>query len=87
MPYLYKPFILHHQHYVYDVNTNSIIGITLEQYQSLNSVLSGTAIEDDIHKLVELQHMGYCKETNIGKIEHPYSKTFPDMLDRRIEKM
>jgi uncharacterized protein len=73
--------------YVYDRETNTIIAVNTEDYNSLERISQSKDKEEDLFTLSKYQKKGLCKNSQLKHIEHPQDKVLEFHLKNRIEKI
>ena len=87
MKIVIKPFTTPFGKYLYDRETNSIISINNDEYESFERIYKNEMIQNDYELINKYQKMGICKETRLIKVEHPQNKTIDFLLKNKIEKI
>ena len=90
----YKPFIklfrTPNSQYFYDVGKNEIVRITRELFAYLQGLLDGveTQLGQESQEMFDsLRDAGYLSDKHPQKIQHPYLRILPDLLERKIENL
>jgi len=79
-----KTFTTPKSNYIYDRETNSILPVTLDEFEVCKKIEDGTASIDDLEYLKHYINIGYLKETQLKEIEHPSSSMMPSYLKNHI---
>ena len=91
-----KPFIhfitIGDNRYLFDVNTNMIIKITLEIYEYLNNHGSDVTYVNELSSegkkiLLDLKEQGLLKDSKPKIIYHPMTDLVEDMLKSNLSRM
>lgn len=73
--------------YLYDVNTDMILGLRKEVYEYLASAENGAYdnAPDRIRQyIVKMRDDGYLSSSRIKAVEHPATQTLKYILDRKL---
>jgi len=82
-----KPFTTPMGKYIYDRETNSILALNDDEYEAFERIHQKQVNADDKKILKSFQERGFCKESELEKIEHPEDKYLEFHLDNKIEKI
>lgn len=87
MSIVIKPFFTPYGKYIYDRETNSILSVDSDEYETFNRIYENKAILSDLELLKIYQEKGYCKDSQLKKVEHPLDKMVEFHLNNKIEKI
>jgi len=87
MSVIIKPFSTPMGYYVYDREINSILVLSQDRYEAFERIYKKQANEEDQKILKDFQEQGYCKESQLEKIEHPTDKLLEFHLENKIKKI
>jgi len=87
MNVIIKPFETPGGNYVYDRETNAILRVNRDEFESFVRISEKQSTEDDLKVLKRFQDKGYCKESKLKTIKHPEDDVLEFYLDNQIEKI
>jgi len=87
MNVIIKPFSTPMGNYIYDRETNAILALKHDEYEVFKRVYKKQANEADQKILKAFQERGFCKESQLEKIEHPASQYLEFYLENKVEKI
>lgn len=73
--------------YVYDRSTNSVLRISEDEFNELESVENKLMLESESHTLARYKSKGYFKQNQVETIEHPYTCMVDHILNNHIEQL
>jgi len=84
---VFRPFSTPGGNYVYDRETNSILSLSEQEYESFVRLYHNEQNEHDFDVLKGFQAKGYCKSSVLEEIRHPQDTVISFHLENRIEKI
>lgn len=82
---LIKTFIVNNEIYLYDANKNRILKLTPQTYNEIHRYLESPDYLSEC--IVSLKRKGYLLESNIKKLEHPFTPFVKNLLKSHISNL
>ena len=84
---VFRPFSTPGGNYVYDRETNSILSLSRQEYESFARLYNNEQNERDLDVLEAFRAKGYFKNSALEEIRHPQDTVISFHLENRIEKI
>ncbi|WP_313134824.1 Cys-rich peptide radical SAM maturase CcpM [Anaerocolumna sp.] len=87
MSVVIRPFFTPNGKYIYDRETNSILAVNDNEYNSFCRICEMNPSNEDLQVLEFYQNKGFCRESLLENIEHPQDRFLEFHLENKIEKI